>query len=1506
MRNFHTFCIAAVFALLAATILPATAQTIRRVTMEGTGDGSDWANAMGLQAALAASTMAGDQVWIAAGTYLPHETDRTATFRIPAGVLVYGGFAGNEAALADRMGGATILLGDLADNDIARPAATADQTIYEARRNDNSYTVVTIAGADVTLNGLTITAGEGGTDLDGAGPMTILGGAGLYASATATNALLVDCTFTGNKSEFGGGGAYFDGSATLMGCTFIDNRTKIGDGGGAHFVREATLINCTFTDNCVKIGDGGGVGFSSGGTVINSTFYNNTANNRAGAIFVRFNRPNPFTLQNSILMGNTTTTVGKQVFVNNEETTDVVVVQHNLIAGGVGDAASGAGLVYQNAGSMNIMENNTIDEPDAAVVFVSTMVGGAYFLRLASGSPAVNAGNNDYVNNATPPITIDAAGDARIQGGAVNLGAYESAPRGSIILRVAETATGDESGSTWANAMTLQAALAAETLRGDQIWIAQGIYKPHATDQRATFRIPEGVLVYGGFAGTEDDTFDPVTTARMGAATLLLGDLLDDDIPRPEEGGDMAAYDASRDDNSRTVVTIAGANVVLDGLTIQDGEGGTLVEGVFGDFEYRGGGLYSCFANTSLNACVFTGNSAEEGGGAAFSEPSTLTDCTFTDNSASLGGGALFSEPSTLTGCTFTGNRVGSGFGGGAYFFGKPTLIGCTFTGNRAGFGSGGGAYFFGEPTLTGCTFTGNHAEFGDGGGASFDRQASLTGCTFTGNRASRGAGANFRGQVTLTNCTFTYNGASRGGGVRFSSGGTVINSTFYNNTATRRGGGIVVFFNDLDIAMPGVQAFPFMLQNSILVGNTAMNAASGHQVYTENGDPATEVLIQHNLIAGGVGDAASGAGLVYAASANITETNTVNESDVAVVFASTDVMNANYLRLREFSPAVGAGNNDYLNGGTVDPDDDITTDAVGAARIQTVEVDLGAYESAFATPMQQTLMFTSDAAGTVGNTITLAATASSGLSVTFAITGQTPTTFGTGDVVTLDTGTGVLTLENAGTVVITATQTGGASGSTTYAAVTTMETITVSKQPQTIDFTLANTGNVGDNIALAATATSMLNVFYTLTTVPPTGVATLTNAGDGIGTLTLTGEGTATITATQSGNDTYAAAPDVMRTLTVEAAVSTQSQTIDFTLANTGNVGDNIALAATANSGLDVSFAIEGELLPDGSTATEGAVATLIGTTLTLTGEGTVTITASQSGNDTYAAAPDVMQTLTVGAVVVTQSQTIDFTLANTGDVGDNIALAATANSGLDVSFAIEGELLPDGSTATEGAVATLIGTTLTLTGEGTVTVTATQSGNDTYAAAPDVMRTLTVRAVLVTQSQTIDFTLANTGDVGDNIALTATANSGLDVSFTIEGELLPDGSTATEGAVATLIGTTLTLTGEGTVTVTATQDGNDTYAAAPDVMRTLTVSKQAQAITFSTPANDVTGTVGNTIALRATTDAMGLNASFAISPSTGVATLTDAGDGTGVLTLIGAGRVTVTVTLTSGRWDL
>ena len=127
----------------------------------GANDGTSWDDAYtDLQDALA-TAVSGDEIWVAAGIYIPTSisTDREATFQLIEGVDVYGGFAGTETILDERdpETNVTILSGDIDNNDSQTPIITDITTA--TGNNENSYHVV--SGSDgATLDGFTITAGN--------------------------------------------------------------------------------------------------------------------------------------------------------------------------------------------------------------------------------------------------------------------------------------------------------------------------------------------------------------------------------------------------------------------------------------------------------------------------------------------------------------------------------------------------------------------------------------------------------------------------------------------------------------------------------------------------------------------------------------------------------------------------------------------------------------------------------------------------------------------------------------------------------------------------------------------------------------------------------------------------------------------------------------------------------------------------------------------------------------------------------------------------------------------------------------------------------------------------------------------------------------------------------------------------------------------------------------------------------------------------------------------------
>ena len=230
---------------------------------------------------------------------------------------------------------------------------------------------------------------------------------------------------------------------------------------------------------------------------------------------------------------------------------------------------------------------------------------------------------------------------------------------------------------------------------------------------------------------------------------------------------------------------------------------------------------------------------------------------------------------------------------------------------------------------------------------------------------------------------------------------------------------------------------------------------------------------------------------------------------------------------------------------------------------------------------------------------LTLSATATSGLTVSFAsatpavcsVSGSTASLLTTGD------------------CVIHATQAGNA---TVYSpAALVSQSVIVHVNPQTITFpAITSTQTAASTLPLTATASSGLTVAFASTTPP---VCTVSGT-----TASLLTSGTCILQATQAGNADYAAAPVVQQNVVVHLA----SQTITFPAVAAQIVGANVTLGATASSGLTVSY-----------TSVTTAVCTVSGSTATMLSAGACVIHATQVGNATYAPATLVAKDITVTA---------------------------------------------------------------------------------------------------------------------------------------------------------------------------------------------------------------------------------------------------------------------------------
>jgi hypothetical protein len=372
----------------------------------GAGTGTSWADAYrgagALQSALAAS-VAGDEIWVRAGTYLPSTTAlRTASFTMKTGVGIYGGFAGTETARDQRdwKANVTVLSGDFLGND----SGTANVT-------ENAYHVVVGTGATATavLDGFTVRSGNANG-----------------ASAS-------------NQDKGGGILIVSSGAPTVRNCVFSSNRCTFGGGAGYIFSAQATFTDCEFNDNV-----GGSFGGAFDTNAVTSTFtrcrFKGNSAARAGA-FETYGGGNT-TFANCLFTGNRATGSGGGAAIWIGVSSSIVRAYNctfsgnsaTSVAGGVNTTSGGTLNAYNcilwgNSGPTGATAANQVNAGGGTNVVAACIVQGGFagtanlnvdpqFASAASGdysllatSPGIDSGNNTYA--PTGGMTIDLAGAAR-------------------------------------------------------------------------------------------------------------------------------------------------------------------------------------------------------------------------------------------------------------------------------------------------------------------------------------------------------------------------------------------------------------------------------------------------------------------------------------------------------------------------------------------------------------------------------------------------------------------------------------------------------------------------------------------------------------------------------------------------------------------------------------------------------------------------------------------------------------------------------------------------------------------------------------------------------------------------------------------------------------------------------------------------------------------------------------------------------------------------------------
>jgi predicted outer membrane repeat protein len=420
----------------------------------------------------------------------------------------------------------------------------------------------------------------------------------------------------------------------------------------------------------------------------------------------------------------------------------------------------------------------------------------------------------------------------------------------SAQVYVKQDATGANNGTSWANAYTSLETALASTGSG-AIWVAAGTYT--LSSASASFAIPGGVSVYGGFAGTETSLGQRNITANL---TRLSGDI---------SGNDVAGnFSTGRSDNAAHVVTVAAgqtADAVVDGFTISGGNtttsgtgGGIFAQSAIvvrncdlnNNFAGFGGAIYLAKASgsseikqsaigtnlsvgalyinwnsgVSVDSCQFTNNSnttASSTGGAFYATNCTslnLSNSEFSGNSA-VNGGALYcltdslpnvtnADNFVISNCYFHNNSNTTGIGGAARFRNcSYTLSGCTFESNTSA-SSGGHIRNDIEAAdnmvYQNCIFKSGTSGGWGGALTAYGGTVNITNCSFEANMCARLGGAvnnGFAGTMTYTDCTFLNNvasGTASGGALGLQNDQTTVNAvncSFTGNSTTGQGGAI-------------------------------------------------------------------------------------------------------------------------------------------------------------------------------------------------------------------------------------------------------------------------------------------------------------------------------------------------------------------------------------------------------------------------------------------------------------------------------------------------------------------------------------------------------------------------------------------------------------------------------------------------------------------------------------------------------------------------------------------
>ncbi len=256
-------------------------------------------------------------------------------------------------------------------------------------------------------------------------------------SGWKSDAIITGCTITNNVANGGGGANCREGKMIISNCIISNNIaisssfTSVAGGIFCESSANAIINNCVITGNIASVGGGIYIGGFCSPVITNCTFSGNTATTAGGAIFCGGSGI-PFVV-NSVLWGDSATN-GTEIAMSTIDWGSSLSISYSNIQGGKAAVDGGSSSRTRlNWGTGNIdadpcfiQPGYWIDSNDLNIIVEpndpnAVWLDGDY--HLLPGSLCINAGDPNYVPE---PNETDLDGNPRIDGGRIDMGAYES------------------------------------------------------------------------------------------------------------------------------------------------------------------------------------------------------------------------------------------------------------------------------------------------------------------------------------------------------------------------------------------------------------------------------------------------------------------------------------------------------------------------------------------------------------------------------------------------------------------------------------------------------------------------------------------------------------------------------------------------------------------------------------------------------------------------------------------------------------------------------------------------------------------------------------------------------------------------------------------------------------------------------------------------------------------------------------------------------------------------